>query len=137
MHDNTEKDVILVPASVLDCKLRDFESLTTARASLAQDVALVVAFFAPVVSGNLGSFLGLSGETIKGVFAALAVVMIIKTLYDATIVFAKWKFHNRAAVIRALHGHIDQDQSVFRLFRSLTPRLKRKDEQSSHRQDAT
>ncbi|GEM_PF-4631059 len=134
IHDNTEKDIILVPASVLDCKLRDFESFTAARASIAQDVALVVAFLAPVVTSTFSSFFGFSGEALKGVFAALAIVMIVKTLYDAAILWMKWRFHNREAVIRALHGHIEQARPNFHLIRSAVSRLKRRGDQSNHQQ---
>lgn len=125
VHDNTEEDIILIPPSVLDCKLRDFESFTTARASIAQDVALAVAFLAPVVSSDFRFFFGFSGETIKGIFAALAVVMIIKSLYDATIMLMKWRSHNRAAVIRSLHGHVEQNGAIIPLIRSMTSKLKR------------
>jgi len=78
IHDNTEEDLILVPPSVLDNKLRDFESYHRTQSSIVSDIALAVTLIAAFFASTFRDFTYVSGATIKGAFLVGFLVIAIK-----------------------------------------------------------
>lgn len=102
VYDNTEKDLILVPPSVLDGNLRDFESFIASETSILEDIVLIITLAVPILSNSFGTFMGLSGETIKGAFTFATLVVVSKLIRDIYIVYFKNKNLSRASIIKSL-----------------------------------
>ena len=80
-HDNTEKDLIIVPPSVLDNKLRDFEEHQKMRNKLLGDVALAVALIIPVLTATFSDYPYVAGATLRGVFLAGFIFVLVRIAY--------------------------------------------------------
>lgn len=81
-HDNTEPDVIIVPPSVLDNKLRDLEGRNKARSSISSDIALAVTLIIAIFTTTFRDFPFINGATIRGTFIAGLIVILIKIGWD-------------------------------------------------------
>jgi hypothetical protein len=72
IYDNTVGHIISIMPDTLRVKLRSFEDSIRSKGSLLNDVGLVLAPLAALVtSSGFSSFAGLSGETWKAIFLLL------------------------------------------------------------------
>ncbi len=101
IHDNTEEDLILIPPSVLDNKLRDFEYHHKAKDSISSDIALAVALIVAILSTSFRDFSFIKGSTIKGAFIVGFIAIFIKIIFSLYKIFYNNK-HNRTDVIKNL-----------------------------------
>jgi hypothetical protein len=81
IHDNTEKDLILVPPSVLDNKLRDLEEHQRVRGTIASDIALAITLLVAVLTSTFNDQAFIKGSTIRGAFITGFIVILIKIGY--------------------------------------------------------
>ena len=101
-HDNTEKDLIIVPPAVLDNKLRDFELRSNAKSNIKSDVVLTVTLLLAFLTIDLeGNFLFMDAATLRGAFFVGFLVSTGKVMYDVIRIFRDKK-GNRAELIREL-----------------------------------
>jgi len=82
VHDNTEKDLILVPPSVLDGKVRDFEEQGKMRLNIPNEIALALAFIIPIFTATFDDYVYVKGATIRGFFIAGFVFIIARLIYN-------------------------------------------------------
>ena len=78
IHDNTEENLILVPPSVLDNKLRDFEIYHKERSSLPSDITLAITLLVAIFTASFVDFPFISGSTIRGSFIAGLILILVK-----------------------------------------------------------
>lgn len=78
IHDNTEEDLILVPPSVLDNKLRDFEEYNRPHSSVSGDVALTITLIVAILTSTFNDLPYLKGMTIRGAFITAFIFMLVK-----------------------------------------------------------
>lgn len=101
IHDNTEEDLILVPPSVLDNKLRDFEEYHKAHSIISGDIALAIVLLVTVLTTTFKDVYFLKGLTIRGVFLTGFIVMLIKIGHNLYKIFYADK-HSRTDVVKFL-----------------------------------
>mgnify|MGYP001620090898 CR=1 FL=1 len=100
-HDNTEEDLIIIPPSVLDNRLRDFEENYKFRSTIGGDIALAVALILPVLTATFSNLFGITGATIKGVFIAGFVFMTIKISFSLYKIYHT-DGHARSDLVKSL-----------------------------------
>jgi len=110
LYDNTEADLIIVPPSVLDGKLRDFEQRNQVRASLPGWVAVAVTLLVAILGTTFKDFSFISGPTIKGAFIVGLLVVLIKIGYDIYRI-VKTNKQGRLEIIDALKQHNISDHN--------------------------
>lgn len=82
IHDQTERDLILVPPSVLRNKLGSLQGYLKATGAVGSDIALAFIFIIPIFTAEFKSFGKINGATIEGAFYIGSIVMLIKIMYD-------------------------------------------------------
>lgn len=82
IHDNTEKDLIIVPPSVLENKLQNFKEHSTARGSISSDIALAITILAAILTSNFKDFVNIPGKSIQGAFITGFIFMLVKIIYS-------------------------------------------------------
>lgn len=86
VHDNTDEHLFLVPPSVLENKLRDFEEYINARGGIGADAALALTLLISIIATDFRPFLNFSGESIRGAFITAFVFMLVKIARDAYLI---------------------------------------------------
>lgn len=104
IYDNTEGDIILVSPSVLDNKLRDLEIRSWATGSIGSYVGLAVTLLAAIFASEFKNFSYISGQTIRGVFIAGFVVVIIKIGYDIYKILWSKNSRDRKTILSELQN---------------------------------
>ncbi len=82
VYDNTESDLILVPPSVLDNKLRDFEGHNKINSSISSDITLAVALLLPVLTATFTDYSFIRGATIRGAFLTGFIFVLLRIFYS-------------------------------------------------------
>ncbi|MFC1757013.1 hypothetical protein ACFLZC_02575 [Patescibacteria group bacterium] len=101
IHDNTEEDLILVPPSVLDNKLRDFESYHKAQSSIVSDIALAVTLVAAFFASTFRDFAYISGATIKGAFLVGFLAIAVKIGFSIYKINKDENNHTRESTVKS------------------------------------
>ncbi len=101
-HDNTEEDLIVVPPSVLDNKLRDFEEYHKAHGGISGYIALAVTLIVAIFTTTFKDFSFIRGATIRGAFVAGLVIVFVKIGHDIYKIFFK-KRNNRIELVNSLN----------------------------------
>ncbi len=101
IHDNTESDLILVPPSILDSKLRDFEIYHSAKSTMPSDITLAITFIVAIFATSFIDFPFLKGSTVRGAFIAGFIITFVKIVYSIYRIF--WANGNaRPQIIKSL-----------------------------------
>jgi len=104
-YDNTEESLIIVPPSILDNKLRDFEKSHQLRNTIGGDIVLAVTFILPVLTATFKDSnyypFGITGATISGAFIAAFIFMLVKITYSGYKIY-KTNNYTRSDLIGSL-----------------------------------
>lgn len=104
IHDNTEEDLIMVPPSVLENKLRDMEEYYKARGGIKSDIGLAVALLVAVLTASFIDIPYISGATIRGAFITALIFIVMKVLYDLYRIFWYDK-RDRCHILKSLYAN--------------------------------
>lgn len=111
-HDNTEKDLIIVPPAVLDSKLRDFELHSNAKSSVKSDIALAVTLLLAFLTIDLqGNFPFVDAATLRGAFLVGFLVSTGKAGYDIVQVLRDKKGNRKELIEELLVQTITQNNA--------------------------
>ncbi len=80
-YDNTEDELIMVTPAVLENKLRDFDERAKIR-PLIENTVLAITLLIPVVTGTFNDSPYFRGTTIRGIFIAGLIFVVIKIVYQ-------------------------------------------------------
>jgi|SRR3989344_4719222 len=108
-HDNTDKDIILVPPSVLENKLELLENYSRAFGTVGSDIGLAFVFLTAILTSDFKDFGLIKGATIEGAFYVGSIVMLIKTCRDLYLI-VRSKIKSRKELVRNLL--VDEDENL-------------------------
>lgn len=101
IHDNTEKEIIFVPPSVLLAKLQDFEGYSKAIGSIWSDLGVAITLLAAIATTNFNDIGNFSGQSIRGAFITGLLFMLIRIGNDAYKIFTA-KTRSKTDVVQSL-----------------------------------
>ena len=104
IHDNTEEDIIFVPPSVLENKLRDFEEYNRNWNTLGSDITLAITLIVAIIAMDFRNFVGLDGPTIRGAFLIGFILMLLKIFYILYKILFRKDGKDREGLIKNLLG---------------------------------
>ena len=93
IHDNRERDLIIVSPAVLENKFEPLKRYLRAIGAIGSDIALAFIFLTPLLTSvKFQDFGPIRGATIEGAFYVGSIVMFIRVCFDPIFLYQRSPF---------------------------------------------